>query len=105
MPIGNIARDSERFKRIVKGHVGKKENLKKYISRDEIIAKKGNETIRIPVPVINIPRFRYGKNIGGVAQGDGDIGDIISPGSSDSSGSEGSDGPDSGDLMDVELSM
>ena len=106
MPIGNIARDSERFKRIVKGHVGKKENLRKYISRDELIAKKGNETIRIPVPVINIPRFKYGKNVGGVAQGEGDIGDIINSGSSSgSSGSEGSDDPDSGDLMDVELSM
>ena len=105
MSIGNIARDSERFKNIVKGQIRQKENLKRYISRDELITKKGDETIRIPVPVINIPRFRYGKNIGGVAQGEGDIGDIINPGPSDSTGSVGSDSADSGDLMDFELSI
>lgn len=90
MPSGNITRDSARFKRLVKGHVRKKENLSRYISRDELIGKKGNEHIRIPVPAINIPRFKYGKNIGGVGQGDGDIG-------------EGTDDPDAGDLMDVEI--
>ncbi|MDO8511400.1 MAG: DUF444 family protein [Nanoarchaeota archaeon] len=105
MSIGNITSDSERFKNIIKGQVRQKENLKRYISREEIIAKRGNETIRIPVPVIDIPRFRYGKNIGGVAQGEGNIGDVIDPHSSNHPGSVGNDGPDSGDLMDFELSM
>lgn len=102
MPFSNITSDSARFKRIIRGHIKQKENLKRYISHDEIMGKKGNETIRIPVPVINIPRFRYGKNVGGVAQGDGEIGDYIDPYPSRPS-SEGSDDPDVGNLMDVEI--
>lgn len=105
MPLGNITSDSARFKRIIKGHIKQKENLKKYISRDELIGKKGNEKIRIPVPIITIPRFRYGRNVGGVAQGDGEVGDYIDPNYSGRPGSEGSDDPDAGDLMDVEISM
>lgn len=104
MPLGNITSDSARFKRIIKGHIKQKENLKKYISRDELIGKKGNETIHIPVPVITIPRFRYGKNVGGIGQGDGEIGDVIDPNYSGNSGSEGSSSPDSG-YMDVEISV
>jgi len=106
MPLGNIISDSARFKRLVKGHVRKKENLKRYISRDELIGRKGNEIIRIPVPIINIPRFRYGKlDLGGVGQGDGEIGDSIDPRYYTDGGAEGSDDPDSGDLMDIELSV
>lgn len=105
MPMGNIASDSERFKRIIKGQVRKKENLKRYISRDELITKKGDETIRIPVPVITIPRFRYGKNIGGVGQGDGKIGDVIDPDSPNRSGPGSGNAPDQGELMDVEFSV
>lgn len=104
MPFGNIASDSARFKRIIKGHLKQKENLKKYISRDELRGKKGNEKIRIPVPVITIPRFRYGRS-GGVAQGDGEIGDIIGPHSSEGKDTEGSDDSDTGELMDLETSM
>ncbi|MBI4147623.1 DUF444 family protein [Candidatus Woesearchaeota archaeon] len=104
MPIGKITSDAARFKHIIKGHIEKKENLKKYISREELIGKKGNETIRIPVPIITIPRFRYGKNAGGVGQGDGEIGDIIDPNSS-RRGTKGSNDQDSGDLMDIEISV
>ncbi|MEK6940180.1 MAG: DUF444 family protein [Nanoarchaeota archaeon] len=105
MPLGNITSDSARFKRLVKGYVRKKENLPRYISRDELIGRKGHQKIRIPVPVINIPRFRYGKNMGGVAQGDGDIGDIIDPHGSSQPGTGSSNDPDFGDLMDVEISV
>ena len=105
MSLGNITSDSARFKRLIKGHVRKKENLKRYISRDELIGKKGDENIRIPVPIINIPRFRYGRNLGGVAQGDGDIGDIIDPHHSGGGGTAGSNDSDTGDLMDLEISL
>lgn len=105
MPSGKILNDSARFKRIIKGHIKHKDNLKRYISRDELIGKRGNEKIRIPVPIITIPRFRYGKNLGGVAQGDGEVGDYIDPNYSGRPGSEGSDDPDAGDLMDVEISI
>ena len=104
MHLSDTIGNSARFKRIVRGNVRKKDNLKKYISRDELIGKQGNEKIRIPVPIIHIPRFRYGKNMGGVAQGEGEIGDVIDPHHSGRPGAEGSDDPDSGE-MDVEISM
>ena len=103
MPLGNITSDSARFKRLVRGHVRKKENLRKYISRDELIGKQGNEKIRIPIPVINIPRFKYGIwDVGGVGQGEGEEGDLLFDPDT-SSEKEGSNGPDQGDLMDVEM--
>ena len=106
MPLGNIAQDAARFKRLIKGYIKNKEHLKKYISREELLTKGRDETIRIPVPVIKIPRFKYGINIGGVGQGDGEVGDAIDPYQSGN--------PDSGagdrslrnrEIMDLELEM
>lgn len=105
MPLGNILNDAARFKRIIKGQIKKKENLKRYLSREDLIGKQGQDKIRIPVPVITIPRFRYGPNLGGVAQGDGEIGDVIFPGEQDGTGAEGSDGPDNGEIMNLEMPM
>src|ERR1700721_2933784 len=66
-----IERDHQRFRKIVRGKV--KTNLGKYISRGEMIGKKGKDLVSIPLPSIDIPQFRYGrKGSGGVGQGDGD---------------------------------
>ena len=68
-----IDRDYHRFRKIVRGKV--KSNLSKYISRGELIGKKGRDLVSIPLPQIEIPQFRYGqKGSGGVGQGDGDVG-------------------------------
>ena len=74
-----IERDHQRFRKIVRGKV--KSNLSKYISRGEMIGKKGKDLVSIPLPQIDIPQFRYGaKQGGGVGQGDGDVGDPIGQG-------------------------
>ncbi|RMD98780.1 MAG: DUF444 family protein, partial [Calditrichaeota bacterium] len=52
-----IEKDHSRFRNIVRGRI--KRNLKKYISRGELIGKKGKDIVSIPVPQINIPRFRH----------------------------------------------
>ena len=68
-----IERDHQRFRKIVRGKV--KSNLGKYISRGEMIGKKGKDLVSIPLPTIDIPQFRYGrKGSGGVGQGQGDPG-------------------------------
>ncbi|RYZ84086.1 MAG: DUF444 family protein, partial [Proteobacteria bacterium] len=68
-----IRRDHSRFRNIVKGMI--KQNLKKYITHGEMIGRKGKDLVTIPVPQIEIPRFRYGdKDQGGVGQGEGDSG-------------------------------
>src|SRR5471030_50076 len=68
-----IERDHQRFRKLVRGKV--KSNLSKYISRGEMIGKKGKDLVSIPLPQIDPPQFRYGqKGSGGVGQGEGDPG-------------------------------
>ncbi|GIX03442.1 MAG: hypothetical protein KatS3mg113_0448 [Planctomycetaceae bacterium] len=71
--------DAQRFKEIVRGKV--RQNLRKYITHGEVLGKQGREVVSIPVPNIEIPRFRHGKKgSGGVGQGDGEIGQPIGKG-------------------------
>ena len=100
-----IERDQRRFKQIVRGRI--RENLRKYITHGEMIGRKGKEAVSIPVPKLDVPRFRFGKNgSGGVGQGDGEEGDAVGePGDGPAgSGGAGSE-PGSGHLMEVEVSL
>jgi hypothetical protein len=74
-----IKQDHNRFKQIVRGRI--KSNLRKYLQKGEMIGKKGKDLITIPVPTIDIPRFRFGhKQQGGVGQGEGEAGTVLAPG-------------------------
>jgi hypothetical protein len=74
-----IKQDHRRFQAIVRGKI--RDNLKKYISKGEMIGRKGRDKITIPVPHIDLPRFIYGhRDQGGVGQGKGDVGDVLQPG-------------------------
>src|SRR3954466_14507312 len=97
-----IERDHQRFRKLVRGKV--KSNLNKYISRGELIGKKGNDLVSIPLPQIEIPQFRYGqKGSGGVGQGDGDPGQpLTAPQQGD--GNKAGDQP-GGHILEVELTM
>ncbi len=97
-----IDRDYERFRKIVRGKV--KSNLNKYVTRGEMIGKKGKDLVSIPLPQIQIPQFRYGqKNSGGAGQGDGDVGQPLGPGQGD--GNSGAGDQPGGHILEVELSM
>src|SRR6516162_2763965 len=102
-PMGQkIERDSQRFHKLVRGKV--KSNLSKYISRGELIGKKGNDLVSIPLPQIDIPQFRYGKRgSGGVGQGEGDPGQPLTAPDGESEGGAG-DQP-GGHILEVELTM
>jgi sporulation protein YhbH len=72
-----IDQDHSRFRQIVRGRV--RQNLKKYISQGELLGRQGKDVVSIPIPQIDIPKFRFAdKQQGGVGQGDGDAGDPIS---------------------------
>lgn len=74
--MSGIKRDHSRFRDIVKGKI--RNNLKKFISNGELIARKGNGKVSIPVPQIELPRFVFGtQQQGGVGQGDGNTGDPV----------------------------
>src|SRR5205823_2798004 len=97
-----IERDQQRFRKIVRGKV--KSSLSKYISRGEMIGKKGNDLVSIPLPQISIPQFRYGqKGSGGVGQGDGQPGQPLGPGQGQPSSGAG-DQP-GGHILEVELTL
>ena len=65
-----IKRDHARFKKIVKGKL--RDNLRKYISEGQQIIPKGSDQFKIPMPSIDIPRFKFGdKSEGGSGQGEG----------------------------------
>ena len=52
-----IKSDHARFRQIVRGRI--KQNLRKYISKGEMIGKQGKDTISIPVPSIDLPHFVF----------------------------------------------
>ena len=99
-----IDSDRRRFRQIVRGRI--KRNLKQYISQGELIGKQGDKTVSIPVPSIDIPRFKFGtRQNGGMGQGEGEPGDQIGQGEGEGSGQgEAGDSPGEHTLeVDVQL--
>lgn len=71
-----IREDHNRFRDIIKGKI--KEDLKKFVSHGEMIGKREKDFVKIPIPHIEIPTFRYGpKQKGGVGQGEGQPGEGV----------------------------
>ncbi len=87
-----IDRDKSRFREIVKGKVRK--NLRDYISHGEMIGRKGKDLVSIPVPSLDVPRFRYGDNKnGGVGNGEGEVGKPVGRGQDDGGAGEAGSEP------------
>jgi uncharacterized sporulation protein YeaH/YhbH (DUF444 family) len=85
----SIQEDHRRFKDIVRGRI--KQNFKKYVTQGEMIGKQENEFVKIPIPSIDTPRFKYGpKQSGGVGQGDGQPGDGVDENGEPGQGQAGS---------------
>jgi uncharacterized sporulation protein YeaH/YhbH (DUF444 family) len=90
-----IDRDVKRFRQIVRGVI--KKEFRKYLTQGELIGRQGKHVVSIPLPQIEIPRFRFGsKEAGGVGQGDGEAGE----------GVEGAPGTEPGDhILEAEVSL
>lgn len=72
----SIKEDQNRFRDMIKGRI--KEDFKKFVSHGEMIGKREKDFVKIPLPQIDIPTFRYGpKQSGGVGQGEGQPGDGV----------------------------
>ena len=98
-----IRQDHSRFRQIVRGKV--RQNLRQYISSGELIGKQGKDRVSIPVPQIDIPRFRFNsQDGGGVGQGDGEPGDSLGPG--DQQPGEGEAGEGEGEkALEVDVTL
>jgi len=104
--VKRIERDQSRFKQIVRGKI--RQNLRKYVTHSEMIGRKGKDLVSIPVPYLDTPHFRYGdNNSGGVAQGDGEVGQGVGKGQPQpgEGGREAGSDPGGGHLMEVEISL
>lgn len=94
--ISSIEQDHQRFRQIVRGKIRK--DLRKFLSRGELIGKEGRRFVSIPVHDIDIPTFRYGDNAGGVGMGEGDEGE--------SAGNKGQGGEQEGKhILEVDVSL
>ncbi|MFH1108049.1 MAG: DUF444 family protein [Planctomycetota bacterium] len=95
-----IDKDHQRFRRIVKGKI--REDLRKFLTRSELLGREGRKYISIPIRGVDIPHFRYGdNNDSGVGRGDGKAGDAVS-----GDGGAGPGGEQEGQhILEVEVSL
>ena len=99
--VHRIDPDTNRFKEIVRGKI--KHNLKKYISHGELLGRQGDNVVSIPLPQIELPRFRYGQQqTGGVGQGEGEEGSALQPGPGQGQGAGDSPGEH---VLEVEVTL
>ncbi len=97
-----IREDQNRFKSIVKGKV--RDDFKKYVTNGELIGRREDEYVKIPMPRVDIPSFRYGpkEKEQGVGQGDGEAGE----GQGQPGNGKGQAGENPGEhMIEVEISM
>lgn len=104
--LGRVNLDKRRFFDIVRKSVRK--NLHKFITSDRFVLpdKSGRGKISIPLPRINIPRFKFeDRQLKGVGQGKGDKGDIIGWGDEEDGGQGQGAGDQIGDhaLEEIEI--
>ncbi len=98
----SIKEDHNRFRDIIRGRI--KEDFKRFVSQGEMVGRREKELVKIPIPHIEIPTFRYGpKQQGGVGQGDGKPGDGVGePGE----GNQGQAGDQPGEhMLEAEFTM
>jgi sporulation protein YhbH len=97
-----IEKDHQRFRHIVKGRI--REDLRRFLTKGELIGKEGKHLISIPVRGIELPHFRYGDNSGGVGAGDGKEGEVVGKGQPGQGKGQG--GTEAGQhLMEVDLTL
>ena len=99
-----IDNDHTRFRDIVRGRV--KRDLKKYVSQGEMIGKQGKRFVSSPIPQIQLPMFRYGKNEQneGVGQGEGEPGDPMDQGEGEPGAGQAGEDPGQ-HVLEVDVSL
>lgn len=92
----SIEEDVGRWKQIVRGRI--RRDLKRFMSSGEIVGRKGKDTVSIPLPSVQLPRFRFGNNDQGVGQGE--------PGDGQGEGGRGQAGDNAAEhAIEVEVTL
>jgi len=99
-----IEHDLSRFKQIVRGKI--RQNLRKYVTHGELIGRKGRDLVSIPLPQLDVPHFRYGKNgSGGVGQGEGEEGTPVGQGEPDPNGTGNAGSGAGAHILEVDVTL
>jgi uncharacterized protein len=96
----------KRFNEIVRGKI--KKEIKRFISNGVIVTKKGNESIRIPVPHIAIPKFMFAQEdqeSGGGGQGPSQPGKGSSPDQQDPNAPKAAGSQAGEHTLEVDISL
>ncbi len=102
--IHRMDRDRARFKEVVRGRI--REDLQRYLASTELIGKRGDRAVSVPVPSVELPRFRFGANEGGVGQGPGEVGDAADGSHGDADGGAGGAGEQEGaHILEAEVEL
>lgn len=102
--VQRIEQDLHRFRQIVRGAV--KKELRKFMSTGELIGKRGKDLVSIPIPQIEIPNFRHEtRKLGGVSQGEGDIGTPIGRGGGDEEGTGEAGSAPGSHILEADISL
>lgn len=103
--MSRIKQDYRRFRQIVRGKI--RRNLKQYISNGQLIGKQGKDKVTIPLPQIELPRFKFSQQSGGgVGQGDGKPGDSLGSGDGEPGAGQGEAGEGEGDkALEVDVTL
>ena len=79
MPGRRIREDHRKYRNIIRDKV--KNRLKEYIKTGKKIERRGKDLVVVDIPVIELPKFRYGNPIkDGIGAGPGEIGDEVGDG-------------------------
>ena len=99
-----IERDRARFREIVRGRL--RRDLRRFLSSAELLGRRGEETVSIPVTQIETPRFKYGSNSdGGVGQGPGEEGDPLEADESQGEGAGGAGEQEGQHILEVDVDL
>mgnify|MGYP006280440723 FL=1 len=97
--VSKIEQDHQRFRQIVRGKIRK--DLRRFLSRDELIGREGKRAVSIPIHDIDMPTFRYGDNSTGVGMGEGEEGETVGQGGGEAPGGE----EEGQHILEVEVSL
>ena len=97
-----IDQDHSRFQNIVRGRV--RHELRRLMSHGELVGRRGDDLVSIPLPRIDLPRFRFApQQQPGVGQGEGRPGTPLGPGDEEGAGAAGNAAGEH--LLEVELTL
>lgn len=105
--VQRIERDTKRFRQKLHGVLGNglKTKFGEMIARGAGTSGEKNRPIKIPLPQIEIPHFRYGPH-GGAGQGEGEVGDSLGGSGQGKKPGEGGGGNEpGGHIQEVEITF